>query len=132
MCQPAGIRLKINVMPSAQYWEIWDKADFGFTAWTHRPLGVMVLNLAYRSGVPWNESHYNNPEFDKLLDVANSILDVNQRRKHMEGLQRLLQDDAVIAQPFWRSVFAAGNKRVQGFKIHPTLYHHQIDKVWMA
>jgi peptide/nickel transport system substrate-binding protein len=132
MCQPAGIDIKINVMPSAQYWEIWDKADFGFTAWTHRPLGVMVLNLGYRSGVPWNESHYSNPEFDKLLDVANATLDVNQRRKHMEGLQKLLQADAVIAQPFWRSVFAAGNKRVQGFKIHPTLYHHQIDEVWIA
>jgi peptide/nickel transport system substrate-binding protein len=131
MCEPAGIRIKINVMPSAQYWEIWDKADFGFTAWTHRPLGVMVLNLGYRSGVPWNESHHNNPEFDKLLDVASATLDLNERRKHMEGLQKMMQDGAVIAQPFWRSVFAAGNKRVQGYKIHPTLYH-QLNKVWIA
>ena len=131
MCEPAGIRIKINVMPSAQYWEIWDKADFGFTAWTHRPLGVMVLNLGYRSGVPWNESHHNNPEFDKLLDVASATLDLNERRIHMEGLQKMMQADGVIAQPFWRSVFAAGNKRVQGYKIHPTLYH-QLNKVWIA
>ena len=131
MCEPAGIRIKINVMPSAQYWEIWDKADFGFTAWTHRPLGVMVLNLGYRSGVPWNESHHNNPEFDKLLDVASATLDLNERRIHMEALQNMMQADGVIAQPFWRSVFAAGNKRVQGYKIHPTLYH-QLNKVWIA
>ena len=131
MCKPAGIRIKINVMPNAQYWEIWNKADFGFTAWTHRPLGVMVLNLAYRSGVPWNESHYNNPEFDKLLDVASATLDVDARRKHMAGLQKMLQDDAILAQPLWRSVFAAGHNRVKGYTLHPTIYH-QMNKVWLA
>ncbi len=131
MCKPAGIRLKINVMPSAQYWEIWDKTDFGFTAWTHRPLGVMVLNLGYRSGVPWNESHYANPEFDRALDVASATLDVEERRKHMAKVQKILQDDAVIAQPLWRSVFAAGKKRVQGYRLHPTIYH-QLNKVWLA
>ncbi len=131
MCKPAGIRIQINVMPNAQYWEIWDKTDFGFTAWTHRPLGVMVLNLAYRSGVPWNETHYSNSEFDKALDVASATLDVNERRKHMATLQRMLQDDAVIAQPFWRSVFAAGDKKVQDYRLHPTIYH-QLNKVWLA
>ena len=131
MCKPAGIRIQINVMPDAQYWEIWDKTDFGFTAWTHRPLGVMVLNLAYRSGVPWNETHYNNPEFDKALNVASATLDVDERRRHMAKLEKMLQDDAIIAQPLWRSVFAAGHKKVQGYKLHPTIYH-QLNKVWIS
>ena len=131
MCKPAGIRIKINVMPNTQYWEIWNKTPFGFTAWTHRPLGVMVLNLGYRSGVPWNESHHNNPEFDKALDTAGATLDIDERRKHMAKVQQILQDDAVIAQPLWRSIFAAGHKRVQGYKLHPTNYH-QMFKVWLA
>ncbi|MBT6406950.1 MAG: ABC transporter substrate-binding protein [Rhodospirillaceae bacterium] len=131
MCKPAGIRIKINVMPNKQYWKIWDKTPFGFTAWTHRPLGVMVMNLAYRSGVPWNESHHNDPEFDRLLDVASGILDVNERKKQMAKVQKRLQDNSVIAQPLWRSIFAAGHKRVQGYTLHPTNYH-QLNKVWMA
>ena len=131
MCKPAGIRIKINVMPNARYWEIWDKTDFGFTAWTHRPLGVMVLNLAYRSGVPWNETHYNNPEFDRILDVASATVDINDRKKHMEKLQTILQNDAIIAQPLWRSIFASGHKKVQNYKLHPTNYH-QMNKVWLA
>lgn len=131
MCKPAGIRIKINVMPNAQYWKIWDKAPFGFTAWTHRPLGVMVLNLAYRSGVPWNESHYDNPEFDKALNIAGATLEVDERRKHMAKLQKMLQDDAVIAQPLWRSVFGASNARVKGYQFHPTLYQ-QLNKVWLV
>ncbi len=131
MCKPAGIRIKINVMPNAQYWQIWDKTPFGFTAWTHRPLGVMVLNLAYRSGVPWNETHYNSPEFDKALDVASATLDVAERRKHMEKLQLMLQKDSIIAQPLWRAVFSASHERVNGFKVHPTLYH-QLNGVWLS
>lgn len=131
MCKPVGIRIQINVMPNKQYWTIWDKTPFGLTAWTHRPLGVMVLNLAYRSGVPWNETHYSNPEFDRILDAASATIDLNERRKHMEKLQKLLQNDAVIAQPLWRSIFAAGHKKVQNFKLHPTNYH-QLNEVWIA
>lgn len=131
MWQKAGIRVKINVMPSAQFWEIWDKTPFGFTAWTHRPLGVMVLNLGYRCGVPWNESHHCNPDFDSVLDQASATLDVDARRKYMAKLQRMLQEDAVIAQPLWRSVFASGDKHVQGYRLHPTIYH-QLNKVWLA
>ena len=130
-CAPAGIDLQLNVMPSTQYLEIWHKTPFGFTAWTHRPLGVMTLNLGYRSGVPWNESRYSNPEFDGLLDQATATLDVTERRKIMEQLQTILQTDAVIVQPLWRSEFTATNEKVRGYQAHPTLYHH-FNKVWLA
>ena len=127
---PAGITININKMPANQYWEVWDKAPWGYTAWTHRPLGTMVLGLAYRKGVPWNEVAYDNPAFDAALDDAEATLDVNERRKKMEVCQKLLQDDAIIPQPFWRSVYKAANKRVKGHKTHPTLYH-QFHNVWL-
>jgi peptide/nickel transport system substrate-binding protein len=118
-------------MPGASYWDVWDKTPFGFTSWTHRPLGVMVLNLGYRSGVPWNESAYSNPEFDKALDEASAILDANERRTAMEKVEKILQNDAVIAQPLWRAAFETTSKKVRGYEVHPTLYH-QFQKVWIA
>jgi peptide/nickel transport system substrate-binding protein len=118
----AGIRIEINVLPGAQFWEIWDKTDFGMTSWTHRPLGVMVLGLAYRAGVPWNESSYNNPEFDALLTKAEGILDVDKRREVMAQIEKIMQDDGPITQPLWRAVFTGYDKRVKGFKMHPTSY----------
>jgi peptide/nickel transport system substrate-binding protein len=127
---PAGINLTLNVMPGAQYWDLWTKTPFGMTTWTHRPLGVMVLNLAYRTGVPWNESGYSNPEFDKLLDQASSILDVNERRKVMEKVEAFLQDEAVFIQPLWRAVSTAAADRVMDFGAHPTAYHLW-HKVWL-
>ncbi len=118
----AGIRVKINVMPSTQYWEVWTKVPFGFTTWAHRPLGVMSLALAYRTGGPWNESRYSNAEFDRLLTMAEGTLDVAARRELMARLETILQDDGPIVQPVWRAIFTFHDKRVLGFKAHPTLY----------
>jgi peptide/nickel transport system substrate-binding protein len=118
----AGIRVKINVMPSTQYWEVWTKVPFGFTTWAHRPLGIMSLALAYRSGGPWNESRYSNPEFDRLLTQAEGTLDIASRREIMSRLEAILQEDGPIVQPVWRAIFTFHDKRVQGFKPHPTLY----------
>ncbi|MEE8506315.1 MAG: ABC transporter substrate-binding protein, partial [Kiloniellales bacterium] len=127
----AGIDVQLNVLPGAQFWGIWDKTPFGLTGWTHRPLGVMVMNLAYRSGVPWNESHYDSAAFDAALDDASGTLDVNERRKKMEKVEGILQGDAVISQTLWRSVFNAAHERVKNYTTHPTFYH-QFEKVWIA
>jgi peptide/nickel transport system substrate-binding protein len=127
----AGINIKMNVMPTAQYWDVWTKAPLSLTSWTHRPLAVMVLGLAYRTGVPWNESSYANPEFDAALNEAESTLDVEQRRAKMEKVEKILQDDAVLVQPFFRSVFTAVKDNVVGFEMHPTRYY-RFHKVSLA
>jgi peptide/nickel transport system substrate-binding protein len=127
----AGIRIKMNVMPQAQYWDVWTKAPLSLTSWTHRPLAVMVLGLAYRTGVPWNESSYANPEWDKALTEAESTLDVEKRRAKMEKVEQILQDDAVMVQPFFRAVFTAVRDNVVGFEMHPTRYY-RFHKVSLA
>jgi peptide/nickel transport system substrate-binding protein len=127
----AGINIKMNVMPQAQYWDVWTKAPLSLTSWTHRPLAVMVLGLAYRTGVPWNESSYANPEFDAALTAAESTLNVKQRRAKMEKVEKILQDDAVLVQPFFRAVFTAVRDNVVGFEMHPTRYY-RFHKVSLA
>ena len=118
----AGIRCQINLMPSNAFWEIWDSTALGFTEWAHRPLGVMALGLGYRSGVPWNESGYANPEFDRLLTEAEGILDPEARREIMAQIEAILQEDGPIVQPLWRSVTAAMDEKIRGFHMHPTRY----------
>ena len=126
----AGIRLNINLMPEAQYWEIWDKTPFGITTWTHRPLGTMVLSLGFRSGVPWNESGFASKEFDAALDAAEALVDVVQRRAAMEKVEKILQDAAVTVQPVWPPKFFSASDKVQGMTAHPTQYH-QYHRVWL-
>jgi peptide/nickel transport system substrate-binding protein len=117
-----GVRATIKALPGTQYWDVWDKVPFSFTAWGHRPLGVMVLALAYRTGAVWNESGYSNPEFDKLLSQAEGTLDVEKRRAIMSKIQTIMQEDGPIAQPFWRTTSTAMDKRVLGFQQHPSQY----------
>jgi len=119
----AGINIKMNVMPAAQYWDIWDKAPFSLTFWTHRPLAVMVLTLAYCTGGPWNETSYSNPEFDAALAEEGAVFDVEKCRLNMEKVEKILQDDAVIINPFFISVFTAIRDNVVNFEMHPTRYY---------
>jgi peptide/nickel transport system substrate-binding protein len=47
---------------------------------------------------------------------------VASRREIMSRLEAILQEDGPIVQPVWRAIFTFHDKRVQGFKAHPTLY----------
>lgn len=127
----AGVKLNINVMPQTQYWDIWTTTPFGITAWTHRPLGTMVLSVGYRTGVPWNESGYASKQFDAALDEAEALIDVEQRRAAMEKVEKILQDDAVMVQPLWQPKFLTASNKVKNLKAHPTQYH-QFHRVWMG
>ena len=122
MWREVGIRAKINVMPASAYWDVWMKIPFGFTTWTHRPLSVMTLGLAYRTGGAFNESGYSNKEFDDLLTQAEGTLDVDRRREIMGRIEAIMQDDGPIVQPIWRNVQTAYDKRVTGFRMHPSQY----------
>jgi peptide/nickel transport system substrate-binding protein len=118
----AGIRAKITVLPDTQYWEVWTKVPFGFTTWAHRPLGVLNYALAYRTGVPWNESKFSNAEFDRLLTQAEGTLDVDKRREIMAKLEQIMLDEAPVVLPLYRALFTFSQKRVTGFRMHPTAY----------
>jgi peptide/nickel transport system substrate-binding protein len=126
----AGIRVKINVMPSTQYWNVWTKLPFGFTTWAHRPLGTMVLGLAYRTGAAWNEANWSNAEFDKLITEAEGYLNVEKRRLSMAKLERILLDEGPIVVPLWRAVFNYSDKKIKGYKIHPSIYLEAKD-IWI-
>src|SRR3546814_2748645 len=72
------------------------------------------------TGVPWNESSYTNPTFDRLLDEAESMPDPNVRREKMAEIEQLMQDDGPIVQTYWTKLFTFYDKRVVGFGMHPT------------
>ena len=127
----ADIRLNVNLMPASKFWEIWTATPFGATSWAHRPLGTMVLSQAYRSGVPWNESHFSNPAFDEALDEAEAIFDPDERRQKMEVVEELLQSSGAIVQPLWRPIYTMTSEQVRAFPAHPSKYHI-LNTTWLA
>ena len=120
----AGIKVKRTILPGSTFWNDWAKYPFSSTNWNMRPLGVQVLALAYRSGEAWNESAFNNAEFDSLLAKALSISDADARRKVMARIQQIMQDEGVIIQPYWRSLYRHTKSNVKNAEMHPTFEIH--------
>ena len=120
----AGINVKRTVIPGATFWNDWTSYPLSATDWGHRPLGVQVLAVAYRTGEPWNEAGYANPEFDALLADALSLADADTRREVMARIEQMLRDDGVIIQPYWRSIYRHARPNVIGAEQHPAFEMH--------
>lgn len=124
MLRDAGLRVKRTVLPGSRFWADWKTYPLSITEWNHRPLGIQMLALAYRSGEPWNESGYANHAFDALVIEALGIADADARRQVMARLESMLQEDAVIVQPYWRSLYRHSRPGVTGAQMHPAFEIH--------
>ncbi len=120
----AGIAVRRTVLPGSTFWNDWAKYPFSATDWAQRPLGVQVLALAYRSGEAWNETGFANEEFDAALQDALSIADADKRREASAKLQKIMQDEGVVIQPYWRSTYRHAKPGVIGAEQHPTFEIH--------
>ncbi|MFD0857463.1 ABC transporter substrate-binding protein [Roseovarius aquimarinus] len=114
----AGIKVERRILPGPLYWEGWASFPFSTTDWGHRPLAVQTYALAYRSGEPWNEFGWSNPEFDALLSEALATLDIERRREIMARLEALVREDAVTVQPYWRTLTNHTREGLQGGAHH--------------
>lgn len=120
----AGIKIKRTVLPGSTFWNDWTKYPFSATEWNMRPLGVQILALAYRSGEAWNESAFSNAEFDAELAKALSISDAKARSEVMKRLEEIMQEQGVMVQPYWRSIYRHFDPKVKGADMHATFEHH--------
>jgi len=124
-----GFDITLDTMPNSAYWDKWTETPVGVTPWTHRPLAVMVLPLAYigdanGNPVPWNESRWIDQEFSDLLKKAQGTIDVEARRAIMKDLERIQMERGSIAIAWWQSVWNIKLPKCQNMPAHPT--HYQI------
>jgi peptide/nickel transport system substrate-binding protein len=131
----AGIRITLNPMPSTQYWDGWTEFNMGITWWSHRPLAAMLLPLAYTADkdgkpVPWNESHWVNKDFQDLLEKAQGIESLDERRRLLCEAAKIMKEDAGICVPFFMNVWSIATKKVHDIEPSPeefAIYH----KAWI-
>ncbi|EDQ06007.1 Heme-binding protein A [Sulfitobacter indolifex] len=126
----AGIKVKRTILPGSTFWNDWVKYPFSSTNWNARPLGVQIWALAYRSGEAWNEFGYANPEFDALLSEALATADVDARREIMARGEKMLQDDGVTIQPYWRSLYNHTREGLVGAGHHIGFEYHPARMAW--
>ncbi len=116
----AGFNVKRTILPGSTFWNDWTKYPYSSTNWNHRPLGVQIWALAYRSGEAWNEFGWSNPEFDDLLTQALAIADADKRREVAAKAEALVQQEGVTIQPYWRSLYRHMRPGLVGADMHIT------------
>ncbi len=129
--EAGGFDITLDITEPSGYWDRWTEVDLGITSWTHRPLGTMVLPLAYIEEAigAWNETRWFDDEFTSLLRDAEATLDVENRRSIFCQLEDIMQERGPIGNSYWKNVWNVTHKRFENIVSHPTAYDLLYD-VW--
>lgn len=119
----AGVTVDIQLVPPDVYYgadNLWIEADFAITDWGARPTPQPYLDLAYTTGAKWNESHWNDPEVDKLASQAAKEIDRAKRADLYKQIQRIFIERGPILVPFFNNSLWGATKKLKG--VVPTGY----------
>ncbi|WP_237480650.1 ABC transporter substrate-binding protein [Lichenibacterium dinghuense] len=116
----AGIDLEVVRVSGDGYWSnVWLKAPFCAVYWGGRPTVDLQLSQTFISTANWNDTHWRDPKFDKIVTEARVELDDAKRKQMYAEAQHLIADNAGMV------CFAVGDyldgysKKVMGAKPHP-------------
>jgi peptide/nickel transport system substrate-binding protein len=116
-----GFDLRLRRVPADGYWSnFWLKAPFAYGNVNPRPNPDILFSLFFQSSAPWNESHWKDPKFDKLLADARSETDFTKRKAIYGDMQRMVCDEAGIGIPVFISSIDAHASKLQGLRPIPT------------
>ncbi|MDH3666965.1 MAG: ABC transporter substrate-binding protein [Paracoccaceae bacterium] len=109
----AGITINLNRAPDDGYWSnIWLVKPFSASYWGGRPTEDWVFSQIYSAGADWNESKWNNEEFNKLLVEARAELDSAKRREMYVEMQRITHNDCGSIIPLFMAYTHAASAKL--------------------
>lgn len=116
LAAPAGFNLVLKGYTRDVYLsQYWMNAPLSITGWGGRIDPSMLLGLAFKSTGPWNESHINSPELDRLIDLVSAETDPATRTGYYHQLQDWFYANGTLINvqvPY----LVAINDRVVGYK----------------
>lgn len=127
----AGFKVERTVIAGSSFWNNWTQYPFSITNWNPRPLGIQMYGLGYKTGVPWNETAFSDPEFDALLEDASGVADVAKRSLLMGKLEIILLQSGVIVQPYWRSITCHHTHKLHNYQMNQAFEMH-FDKSYLS
>ncbi len=90
-----GIKMELKRVSGDGYWDnVWLKVPFCAVYWGNRPTIDNQLTNIFKAGGAWNDTHFNNAEFEKLLVDARVELDQAKRGTMYARMQELVRDNA--------------------------------------
>ncbi|MER9281167.1 ABC transporter substrate-binding protein [Mesorhizobium sp. M0522] len=112
----AGIKLDIKREPEDGYWsEVWLKQPFYASYWSGRPTQDQMYSTFYESSANWNETHFFNKKFDKLIDEARGELDQDKRKNLYHQMALISRDQSGYIIPMFTQYIDAITDKVGGY-----------------
>ncbi len=109
----AGININVVREPDDGYWSnVWMKKEWCMCYWGGRPVEDMMFSVAYAKGAPWNDTHWENERFNKLLVQARAELDTNKRRQMYHDMQEICKDDSGTVVPMYNQMVEGSSDKL--------------------
>jgi len=132
MARPAGIRITVQTMPHAAYLDqVWRKGSFYVGIYNTQATADDVFKLLYTSNAAWNETRWNNAEFDAVVAEARGVADEAQRRALYARAQDMMYEQVPSVIPVFFDLLAARRSYVQGFVHHARGQVFRLERVWL-
>ncbi|WP_322864858.1 ABC transporter substrate-binding protein (plasmid) [Aquicoccus sp. G2-2] len=109
----SGIDIKVIREPNDGYWSnVWLKKPWCMVAWAARPTPDVMYSIGYKNDAPWNESHWQNERFNKLLLQAKAELNDTLRAEMYRDMALLARDDGGTVIPYFPNYVYGKRKNV--------------------
>ncbi len=109
----SGIDINVVREPNDGYWSnVWRKKPFCMCYWAGRPTEDWMFSQVYAKGTPYNDTHWDNERFNKLLVEARAELDTAKRRTMYGEMQQLVSDDGGVIIPMFANMLQARSNKV--------------------
>jgi peptide/nickel transport system substrate-binding protein len=111
----AGIDINVIVTPAESFWDdVWLKQSAVTSAWSMRPPGE-GLAVAYVQSAKWKETHWERPDYDAMLNKANTTVDDAERQKTFQQTGELLAKEGGLVLPMFVHQVLALRKGCEGY-----------------
>ena len=112
----AGININVVQEPADGYWSnVWLKKPWCACYWSGRATEDWMFSTAYELGVPWNDTHWENDRFQKLLIEGRAELDSGKRQTIYHEMQKIMSEEGGTVIPMYANyVDAASTKLAHG------------------
>ena len=109
----AGITINVVQEPDDGYWSnVWLKKPWSAVYWSGRATEDWMFSTAYETGVPWNDTNWENERFQSLLLEARAELDSGKRRDMYTEMQALMSAEGGTVVPMYANYVDAASTKV--------------------
>ena len=112
-----GIPLEISREPDDGYWsDVWNVEPFCASYWSGRPVQDQMYATAYLSTADWNDTRFDNADFDAKLIAARGELDQDKRRQLYREMADILADEGGLICPMFNDFIEGVSDQIRGWE----------------